>query len=102
MCNHSTPSSDFTDFRAWLAYQVEAETEVRQLLSDWEGKKRTKLEAGMAALVETTEIARCRVRLDELIANVRLGILLEALADEYGKGRIELGNLRFLWSSTPS
>lgn len=99
MCKHSTPSADFADFRVWLTYQVEAEVEGRRLLTEWEVEKRVKIEAGKPALIETTEVSRYAARIAALEWNVRLGALIEALADLSKSGRIELGSplLRFYW-----
>lgn len=100
MCKHSTPSSDFTDFTAWLTYQFEAELEGRRLLLEWEGKKQVKIAAGKPALIETTEVSRYTAWLLELESNIRLGALIEGIADTCKTGRLELGSpiLRFYWS----
>jgi len=82
-------------------YQLEAEQEYRELLSTWEDKKAVKIKVGKAALVETAAISRLQARLNTIIANARLGIILEVLADTYATGKIEVGKptLRFCWAS---
>jgi hypothetical protein len=98
-CRHSAPSSspEFTDFRLWFDYQFEAETEILSLLAIWQERKQAKSDSGLPALLETTEISRCRARLTEIESNVRLGLLLEGLIDRFGSGKFELGHppLRF-------
>ena len=101
LCRHTTPSAMFTDLRAWLEYQVELEDEVRRRLPEWQARKQAKLDDGKAALVETTEIAKLENQLRNIQASLRLGILMEALADMSASGKLELTRprLRFAWSN---
>lgn len=102
MCKHSSPSDEFTDFRVWLQYQLQSETEILDLLAGLNERKSAKLSAQKAALFETKEITRLNLRLETTSSNIRLGLLLEALEDIWTQGKIELGKpdgqkLRFYW-----
>lgn len=101
VCRHTAPEVELTEFRSWLEYQFESESETLGLLASNRDRKREKAEAGRAALVETLEIGRLEVRLKELQGNIRLGLLLEALADlvPVGEVRLEEPILRFGWTA---